>query len=101
MINKGLRNAHMFKSGSRPSDKGGGGTGGGGDRSPRRDGPGLKKNFSALRASVWSKRKGRGGGAPPLGPFPGSAAAFFLSLSPYDCRLSKGKVKTDIAKCVA
>ena len=32
---------------------------------------GLKKNFSALRASVFSKNKGRGLGPP--GPYPGSA----------------------------
>ena len=39
---------------------------------PRRGGGGLKqKNISALRASVWSKNNGRGGG--PLGPSPGSA----------------------------
>ena len=43
---------------SRPLDKGGGG------RSP-------KKMFSALRASVWSKKKGAG----PPGPSPGSAIA--------------------------
>lgn len=32
---------------------------------------GLKKNFSALKASVFSKNKGRGLGPP--GPYPGSA----------------------------
>ena len=47
---------------SRPSDKGGRG--------------GLKKNFSALRASVWSNNKG-GGRVPRASPS-GSATAYLL-----------------------
>ena len=59
--------------GSRPWDKGGGGhpdpeiRGGGRGRASS-----PKKNFSALRASFWSKNKG---GQGPPGPFPGSATA--------------------------
>ena len=45
----------------RPSDEGGGG---------------LKKNFSALRASVWSNNKG-GGRVPRASPS-GSATAYLL-----------------------
>ena len=54
---------------SRPWDKGGGG--------------GLKKNFSALRASVWCKH--RGGGAASPGPSPRSATdcVLFLIYSGY------------------
>ena len=45
---------------SRPLDKGGGDGGGGG---------GLQQFFLALRASVWSKNKGREGPrVPPLDP---------------------------------
>ena len=47
------------------------GGGGGGELSFRpeiRGMPGLKKNFSSLRASVWSKNKGGGGGRTPRDP---------------------------------
>ena len=47
----------------------GGGGGGGGAV--------AKKNVSALRASVWSKIKGRAG---PPGPSPGVATGFVLKL---------------------
>ena len=47
-----------------------GGGGGGGIKTLRKGGGGLQKMFSAIRASVWSKNKGGGGGsrAPPLDP---------------------------------
>ena len=54
---------------SRPSDGGRGGGNGHPDPEIRR-GAISKKNFSALRASVWSKYKGRG---EPLGLSPESA----------------------------
>ena len=52
--------------GSRPSVKEGGGVAGHSDPEIR-GGSGLQKFFSALRASVWSKKKGG------PGPFPESA----------------------------
>ena len=42
---------------------------GGGHLDPEiRGGPGLQKCFSVLRASVWSKNKGGGGGRAPRAP---------------------------------
>ena len=58
----------LANGGSRPLDKRGGGGGGGWGVM----GAGLRKFFSALRASVWCKNKGGGGGADPS---PGSATA--------------------------
>ena len=52
--------------GFRPSDKGGGG---GVIHTRIEGGPGLKNFVSALRASVWSKKKRE---ASPAGPSPGS-----------------------------
>ena len=49
--------------GSRPLDKG---EPGHPDPEIRGGGPGLKKFFSALRASVWSKKKGRTGSPGPF-----------------------------------
>ena len=84
MLTKLLRNyaacqRHLFNwsapytGGSRPSDKGGGGEGGGDHPDPEIRGEGVcKKIFLALRASVWSKNKG--GPAPP-GTSPRSATA--------------------------
>ena len=56
--------------GSRLLDGGGGGGGGGHPDPEIRGGAVLKKVFSALRASVWSKSKGGAGlpRAPPLNP---------------------------------
>ena len=48
----------------------------GGSRTSNKGGGGL--SFTALRASVWSKNKGEGGGASLPGPSPGSATVNFL-----------------------
>jgi len=45
-------------------------------------GQSQQKNFSTLRASVWSKNKGEGTGPP--GPSPGSATVF----NPYHIAIS-------------
>ena len=60
-MRKSYRDSVNNNSGSRPSDKGVGGGGGGGDHpDPEIRGGGrlLKKFFSAVRTSVWSKNKG-------------------------------------------
>ena len=44
--------------------------------------PGLKKMFSALWASVWSRNKGGGGASPPPGSSPGSPTAVTVTVSP-------------------
>ena len=57
----------IFSGGSRHSDQIRGGGGGGGHPDPEIRGEGArspKKFYSALRASVWSKNKGRSGGEP-------------------------------------
>ena len=59
------------------SRAGGGGGGGGGVGGGGGGGAVAKKNVSALRASVWSKIKGRAG---PPGPSPGVATGFVLKL---------------------
>ena len=57
----------IFCSGSRLSDKGGGGRGDHPDPNMRGGGRSPKIMFSALRASDWSKNKG---GPGPPGPLP-------------------------------
>ena len=75
---KGWRSVVVCSAGSKARDKEGGGWGGGASRPLDKEGPGLQKIFSTLRASVWSKNKVAGGGgrgwesgtprAPPLDP---------------------------------
>ena len=65
----------LTSGGSRPSDKGGGG----GHPDPEiSGGRSLKKIFSALRVSFWSKSKG-GAGSP--GPSPESATVNYKQLT--------------------
>ena len=65
MTNKGLRNAHMFKSGSRPSDKGGGG---GGTGPPEGMDLGSKKVFRPFGPQFGLNVRGGGVGRPPWAP---------------------------------
>ena len=84
-MRKSYRDSVNNSSGSRPSDKGGRRGRGRSSRSwDKRGGRLLKKCFSAVRVSVWSKNKGVPGPRPPPGSSPRqSLRCFNFSIACY------------------